>query len=153
MNFVSFLVWVWVFCKSLANFQLDNLKWKEKFLFLSMELSINFNFFLISKIDSQIHTQKINFFYFFFFIRIWNLQEICKILKLKYTQNSKHKPKLKPLSIFGCICMLKGSIFRSRWQGRTTPCQSYKYNMIDKFSFFQNITDNCHCSKLCGSKV
>ena len=32
-----------------------------------MELSINFNFFLISKIDSQIHTQKINFFLFLFF--------------------------------------------------------------------------------------
>ena len=29
--FWVFGVWVWVFCKSLANFELDNLKYKQKF--------------------------------------------------------------------------------------------------------------------------
>ena len=43
------------------------------------------------------------------------LFEICKRFskfsnsnsKLKYSKNLKLKPKLKPLSIFGCICLLK----------------------------------------------
>jgi len=45
-------------------------------------LSINFDFFLIFKIDTQIHTQKLNFFFILNYL-IRNLQEICKILKLK----------------------------------------------------------------------
>ena len=61
----EFWVWVWVFCESLENFEKDNLKLKEKKFFLSMDLGINFDFFfLIFKIDTQIHTQKINFFLF-----------------------------------------------------------------------------------------
>ena len=33
------------------------------------------------------------------------MQEIRKILKLKYSKNLKLKPKHKPLSISGCICL------------------------------------------------
>jgi len=58
------------------------------------------------KIDTQIHTQKIIFFLFILNYLIRNLQEIRKILKLKYSKNLKLKPKLKPQSIFECICLL-----------------------------------------------
>ena len=56
----------------------------------------NFDFFLIFKIDTKIHNQKINFLFFISNYLFRNLQKICKIVKLKL------KPKLKPLSIFGC---------------------------------------------------
>ncbi len=62
-------------------------------------------FFLIFKIDSQIHTQKIKLIFFILNYLYRNLQEILKILKLKlklkYSKSLKLKPKLKPLSIFG----------------------------------------------------
>ena len=61
-----------------------------------MDLSINFYFFKL-------------FFIFFIILNylFGNLQEICKILKLKlkYSKNLKLKPQLKPLSIFECICL------------------------------------------------
>jgi hypothetical protein len=40
-------------------------------------------FFLIFKIDTQIHTQKINFCFFILNYLFRNLQDILKILKLK----------------------------------------------------------------------
>ena len=37
---------------------------------------------------------------------IRNLQEIRKIIKLKYSKYLKLKPKLEHVSIFECICLL-----------------------------------------------
>ncbi len=37
---------------------------KKKIYFLSVDLSISFDFFLIFKIDTQIHTQKIKIFFY-----------------------------------------------------------------------------------------
>ena len=53
------------------------------FKFLSMNWVSILIFFLISKIDTKIHTQKINFLFFIFNHLFRNLQEIRKILKLK----------------------------------------------------------------------
>jgi len=40
--------------------QISKIILKKFFYFLSIDLSINFDFFLVFKIDTQIHTQKIN---------------------------------------------------------------------------------------------
>ena len=47
-----------------------------------MDLSINFDFFLIFKIYTQFHIQKLIFF-LYFKLSYSNLQIICKILKPK----------------------------------------------------------------------
>jgi hypothetical protein len=58
-----------------------------------MDLSINFDFFLIFKIDTQIHTQKLNFHFLILNYLIRYLQEICKIpkpnLKTQILEKSK----------------------------------------------------------------
>ena len=58
-----------------------------------MDLSINFDFFLIFKIDTQIHTQKLNFNFLILNYLIRYLQEICKIpkpnLKTQILEKSK----------------------------------------------------------------
>jgi len=58
-----------------------------------MDLSINFDFFLIFKIDTQIHTQKLNFHFLILNDLIRYLQEICKIpkpnLKTQILEKSK----------------------------------------------------------------
>jgi hypothetical protein len=76
-----------------------------------MDLGINFDFFLIFKFDTQIHTQKLNFFFIILNYLFGNSQEICKILKLK---KLKTQTKLKPLSIFGRIFLKKIEIFRPK---------------------------------------
>jgi hypothetical protein len=58
-----------------------------------MDLGINFDFFLIFKIDTQIHIQKIIFFILNYLFR--NLQEIRKILKLKLKTRILKKTKRK----------------------------------------------------------
>jgi len=47
-----------------------------------MDLIINFKDYKKIKIDTQIHTQKLNFFIILNYL-FGNLQEFCKILKLK----------------------------------------------------------------------
>jgi hypothetical protein len=63
-----------------------------------MDLSINFDFFLNFKIDTQIHTLKL-----FFFVFKIILFEIRKRFA-KYS--NPPKPKLKPMFFFGCICLI-----------------------------------------------
>jgi hypothetical protein len=82
----GFWVWVWLFCKSLANSELDNTKWKKKFCFWVSILI----FFLISKIDTQIHTQK-QFFIFHFQL---SNSKFARDLQNNQTQTQKLK-KLK----------------------------------------------------------
>ncbi len=110
-QYLGFGFWVGVFCKSLANFELDNLKY-EKLIFnfwVWIWVSILI-FFLVFLIYTQIHTQKlkISFSYLNYLIR--NLQEIWKYPnpnpKPKYWKNWKPKPRLKPLGFIGCICVI-----------------------------------------------
>ncbi len=70
-----------------------------------MDLSINFKNKKNNLNWYPIHTQKINFFLNLNYL-IRNLQEIRKILKLKYSKNLKLKPKLKAVSIFECLCLV-----------------------------------------------
>ncbi len=64
--FWVFGFWVWVreFCKSreISNKIIYNTIKKKFFWFLGMDLSNNFDFFLIFKIYTQIHTQKIKIY-------------------------------------------------------------------------------------------
>ena len=55
-----------------------------------MNLSINFDFFKIFKIDTQIHTQKLNFYSLYLII----LFEICKRFTNTQIQSSKLKTQI-----------------------------------------------------------
>ena len=71
-----------------------------------MNLSINFDFFIIFKIDTQIHTQKLNFYSLYLII----LFEICKRFTNTQTQSSKLKylvDRLHEIAL-GMLPMLDG---------------------------------------------
>jgi hypothetical protein len=77
-------IWVWVLCKSLANFELDDLKYKQKFLNFGYRFDHKFKKLEKKiKIDTQIHTQKLKTFVCILNYLIRNLQKICKIPKPK----------------------------------------------------------------------
>jgi hypothetical protein len=75
-----------------------------------MDLSINLNFFLTFKVYTQIHTQKIKKFFWYF--KLSN-SKFAKDLQNFQTQNpnpntlkiKKPKPRLKPFGFIGCICL------------------------------------------------
>jgi hypothetical protein len=56
-----------------------------------MDLRLNFKIRKKIKIDTQIHTQKLNFLLIILNYLFGNLQEICKILKLKLKYSNTQK--------------------------------------------------------------
>ena len=71
---------------------------------MGIDLSINFDFFLIFKIDTQIHTQKLEFFTCILNYLIRNLQEICKNTQTQNIQKIENSNP-EPFGFFGCICL------------------------------------------------
>ena len=77
-------VWVWVFFKSFANFELDNSKYNKKNLIFGYGFEYKFRKTRKKiKIDTQIHTQKLKFFFEF---KLSN-SKFAKDLQNTQTQN------------------------------------------------------------------